>query len=495
MIAYRELERRFARIGKVEAALRILHWDQSVMMPPGGAEARGEQLATLRGMAHEQLVDSAIGELLEQASGEPLDEWQAANLREMRRLHVHATAVPADLVEATSRAVTLCETVWRSARARSDFGMLLPSFIEVLERTREIAAAKAERLGLTPYDALLDQYDPQRRSADIDRVFGELEGFLPDLLGRVLARQRERPSPEPPLGPFPQDGQRDVSLRLVAALGFDLDRGRLDVSLHPFSTGGPDDSRITTRYDERDFASALMGVLHETGHALYQQGLPLQWRDQPVGEDRGMTIHESQSLIIEMQACRGRPFADYLAPLLRSAFGGGGPEWQSDNLHRLSLRVRPGFIRVDADEVTYPLHIILRYRLETAMIAGDLHPSDLPEAWGDGMERLLGIRPPDDRLGCLQDIHWPDGAWGYFPTYTLGAIAAAQLFRAALAAEPTLLERIGQGDFSPLVRWLREHVHGKGCLLGSDDLLRAATGRALDPSAFRAHIEERYLGG
>ena len=207
-----------------------------------------------------------------------------------------------------------------------------------------------------------------------------------------------------------------------------------------------------------------------------------------------MTIHESQSLIIEMQACRSRPFVDYLAPLLREAFGGDGREWQPEELHRLALRVRPGFIRVDADEVTYPLHIILRYRLETAMIAGDLHPSDLPEAWAEGMERLLGIRPPDDRLGCLQDIHWPDGAWGYFPTYTLGAIAAAQLFRAALAAEPTLLARIGQGDFSPLVGWLREHVHGKGCLLEGDDLLRTATGSPLDPTAFRTHLEERYLG-
>ena len=492
MTAYAELERRFARIAKIEAAMSVLHWDQSVMMPPGGAEARGEQIAVLRGLAHEQLADPQTGTLLDQAGEDALDVWQSANLREMRRRYVHATAVPGDLVEALSRAITRCETIWRRARSLSDFAMLLPSLREVLARVRETAAAKSDALGVAPYDALLDQYDPGRRSADIDRIFGELEAFLPGLLGRVLERQGREPAPQIPKGRFAPAAQRALAERLVLALGFDFEHGRLDVSLHPFSSGVPEDSRITTRYDERDFTSALMGTLHETGHALYQQGLPRPWRWQPVGDDRGMTIHESQSLIIEMQACRSRSFADHLAPLLRETFGRRGPAWGAESLHRRLIHVEPGFIRVDADEVTYPLHIILRYRLETAMIEGRLDPSDLPDAWGEGMERLLGIRPPDDRLGCLQDIHWPDGAWGYFPTYTLGAIAAAQLFQAARAAEPDLLECIGRGDFAPLVGWLRRNVHVKGSLLDSDELLRAATGRPLDPEAFKRHLTERY---
>ena len=492
--SYAELERRFARMSKVGGALGMLHWDQSVIMPAGGAEARGEQLATLRLIAHEMQTDPAVGDLLAAAeAADRLDPWQAANLRLMRRRYDHATAVPGRLVEALSRAVTRCETVWRTARADSDFPTLLPHLREVLDLTREAAVAKGERLGLAPYDALLDEFDPGRPAARIDAVFADLESWLPDLLSRILDRQG--PPPLPTEGRFPVAAQRALGERMMRTLGFDFDRGRLDVSLHPFSGGVPDDSRITTRYDEDDYASALMGVLHETGHALYEQGLPKEWRYQPVGQDGGMAVHESQSLIVEMQACRSREFAGFVAPLLREAFGVDGEAWTPDNLYRANIRVAPGFIRVDADEVTYPAHIILRYRLEQALIGGSLDLADLPEAWGEGMEKLLGIRPPDDRRGCLQDIHWPDGAWGYFPSYTLGAMGAAQLFEAAQAAHPGLREAIGRGDFAPLVGWLREHVHARASFDGSADaLLEHATGRPLDPASFRRHLERRYLG-
>ena len=275
--------------------------------------------------------------------------------------------------------------------------------------------------------------------------------------------------------------------------GFDFNRGRLDVSLHPFCGGATNDVRLTTRYDEADFTRALMGVLHETGHALYEQGRPAPWLAQPVGAARGMAVHESQSLIVEMQASRSRPFMEFLAPVVREAFGGQGAAWGADNLHRLYTRVEPGFIRVDADEVTYPAHVILRYRLEKAMIAGDLALGDLPGAWADGMRTLLGIVPPDDRRGCLQDIHWPSGGWGYFPTYTLGAAIAAQLFDAASRALPDLLPGLARGDFAPLVGWLGANIHGKGSLLGTADLLREATGRPLDPAVYRRHLERRYL--
>lgn len=493
--AYAELEKRFARIAKLGGAVGMLHWDQSVVMSRGGAEARGEQISTLRVLAHELLVAPEMAALLHEAGrgGDALGAWQAANLREMTRRHAHATAVPGDLVEALSRAITRCETVWRDARPASDFPMLLPSFREVLSLTREMAAAKADRLGLGLYDALLDEYDPGRRAEEIDRIFDELAAFLPGLIQAAVERQSSRSAPVPPEGHFPKAVQHALAERLMRTVGFDFERGRLDVSLHPFSGGVPDDSRITTRWDEADFATGLMGVLHETGHALYEQGLPPAWRYQPVGQDRGMTLHESQSLMVEMQICRSRPFISYLAPLLREAFGGSGPEWEAENLYRLSTRVRPGFIRVDADEITYPAHVMLRYRLERAMVAGDLDPADLPGAWNDGFEALLGIRPPDDRRGCLQDIHWPDGAWGYFPTYTLGAITAAQLFEAARRAEPDLQDAIGRGDFGPLVTWLRREIHGCGCLYEGDELIRRATGRPLDVATFRRHLEARYL--
>ncbi|WP_207478047.1 carboxypeptidase M32 [Arenibaculum pallidiluteum] len=496
--AYAALEARFRRCAAIGDALGILQWDSETLMPPGAAAGRAEQLAALKVLSHEILTDPRTGALLDEAEAEaarsPLRPWQAANLREMRRAYRHATAVPADLVEASSRAVSRCEMVWREARPAADFAMLLPSLREVLDRQREVAAAKAEALGVSLYDALLDGYEPGGRSARIDVLFGELEGFLPDLLPRVLDAQARRPRPLRPSGPFPVAAQRAVGERLMRIVGFDFGRGRLDVSLHPFCGGASNDVRLTTRYDESDFTRALMGVLHESGHALYEQGRPAAWIGQPVGEARGMVLHESQSLLVEMQACRSRAFLEFAAPLMREAFGGEGPAWSADAIHALYTRVEPGFIRVDADEVTYPAHVILRYRLEKDLISGAMDLADLPEAWNRGMERLLGIVPPDDRLGCLQDIHWPGGAWGYFPTYTLGAMAAAQLFDAACREEPDVLPGLGRGDFGPLVGWLHRSVHEKASFHpDADSLLAEATGRPLGASVYKRHLERRYL--
>ncbi len=491
--AYQDLTARFRRIGVIEDALGILHCDQATLMPEGSAPARAEQIATLSVLRHELLTQPKIGDLLDAGDGGDGDDWQRANLREMRRNYLHATAVPADLVEARSRADAACELAWRKARADNDYASLLPSLEEVLRLAREVAAAKSAKLGLSPYDALLDGYEPGARSAEIDAVFADLAAFLPGFLQEVLEAQRRRPEPLMPEGPFPVETQNALGRQLMRAIGFDFHRGRLDISLHPFCGGSTGDIRITTRYDEADFTSSLMGVLHETGHAMYEAGLPEAWRYQPVGSALGMAIHESQSLLIEMQVCRSRPFLNHAGPLMQAAFDGSGPAWQLENLYRLYTRVEPGFIRVDADEVTYPAHIILRYRLERALIAGDLALADLPAAWNDGMKELLGIVPPDDRLGCLQDIHWPSGEFGYFPTYTMGAIAAAQIYAAARRANPDLEENISKGEFAPLMGWLRDNIHGQGSRLVADDLLTAATGEPLNPKVFEQHLRERYL--
>lgn len=493
--AYRSLEERFRRIRALGDAEAILHWDMATMMPKGGAAGRADQLAALKSIRHAQLTSNDTVDLLADAESDAsLDDWQRANLREMRRTHAHASALPADLVEALSRATSACEAAWREAKAGSDFAKVLPTLRILLERVRDMAQAKAVALNLPPYDALLDEYEPDGRAAEIDGLFDELAAFLPNFLQQVLQHQRATPAPVEPEGPFPVETQRKVAIALMERLGFDFHHGRLDVSLHPFCGGTPDDVRITTRYSEADFRSALMGVLHETGHALYERGLPARWRGMPVGDARGMVLHESQSLLIEMQVCRSPEFLRYVAPILGEAFAGDGPAWTADNLYRHYIRVVPGFIRVDADEVTYPAHVVLRYRLERAMIAGDLEPQDLPDAWNRGMEELLGITPPDDRLGCLQDIHWYDGAWGYFPTYTLGAMAAAQIFAAAIEADAAIRPAIAHGDFVPLLGWLRTNVHSKGSFYSTRDLMTAATGRPLDLSAFRAHLERRYLG-
>ena len=495
MTAYNDLERRFARLAAIGDAIGILGWDCQTMMPDGAATERAAATATLAGLSHELLTDPRLGDLLAEAEAESssLDPWQRANFHEMRRAWVHATAVPADLVEASSRASSAAEMIWRTARPANDFTALRPALAEVLALQRQIGAAKAEVLGCSPYEALVDHYEPGARTAMIDPLFNGLADFLPDFLGRVLDRQATQPQPEPPVGPFPIAAQRALGERLMRQIGFDFNRGRLDVSLHPFCGGATNDIRLTTRYDEADFTRALMGVLHETGHALYEQNRPAPWLAQPVGSARGMAIHESQSLIIEMQAARSHPFMEYLAPLLRETFGGTGPAWSAANLHRLYTRVEPGFIRVDADEVTYPAHVILRYRLEKSMIEGDLTLGDLPGAWAEGMKALLGIVPPDDRRGCLQDIHWPSGGWGYFPTYTLGAAIAAQMFDAASRETQDLLPLLAQGDFTPLIGWLRTNIHCKGSLLSTTELLREATGRPLDPTIYRRHLERRYL--
>lgn len=493
--AYGALEARFRRLYALREAAAVLHWDMSAMMPAGGAEARTEQLAALDVTCHEILADRAMADLFAEAEGESggLDPWRAANLREMRREWLHATAIDADLVEALSRACKRCEFAWREARPASDFAAVLPSLKALLGLVRQAAEAKADALGLSPYDALLDEYEPGGRAARIDAVFAPLETFLPEFLEAVLAKQAAADAPLVPSGPFPRETQEALGRKLMEIVGFDFENGRLDVSLHPFCGGVPDDVRITTRYDEADFVTALMGVLHETGHALYERGLPADWRLQPVGNARGMGLHESQSLLVEMQTCRSRAFIAFAAPLMREAFGGSGPAWETENLIRLYNKVEPGLIRVDADEVTYPAHVILRYRLETAMIAGDLPLEELPGAWNAGLRDLLGLTPPDDRLGCLQDIHWYDGAWGYFPTYTLGAMTAAQLFAAATAAIPEIPEAIAKGDFEPLMAWLKQTVHEQGSFLTTDELLTQATGKPLDPGIFMAHLKARYL--
>jgi carboxypeptidase Taq len=493
---YKTLEARFARLGTLQEAAAVLHWDSATLMPPGGAMARAEQVATLKVVCHEVLTDAALPDLFGGAGAQnDLDSWQRANLAEMRRRWVHATAVPADLVEALSKACSACEMRWREARPAGDFAAVLPQLRRVLDLVRELAAAKAAPLGKSPYEALLDEYEPDGSTAAIDRLFDDVAGFLPGLVEAALQRQRAAPAPLPLPGPFPLAAQRQLGVRLMERLGFDFAHGRLDVSLHPFCGGTPDDVRLTTRYEEADFNRALMGVLHETGHALYERGLPAAWRRQPVGDARGMSIHESQSLLVEMQACRSREFADFAAPLLREAFGGRGPAWEPENLYRLNTRVQRSLIRVDADEVTYPAHVILRYRLERAMIAGDLALADLPAAWMDGMRELLGTVPPDDRQGCLQDIHWYDGAWGYFPTYTLGAMTAAQLFDAAKRADPAILPGIARGDFAPLLAWLRANVHGKGSRFSTTEIIEQATGRPLEARVFRRHLEARYAEG
>jgi carboxypeptidase Taq len=495
MTGYQRLTARFARIATVNEAASMLAWDAAAMMPPGGGAARGDQLAVLAGLAHGLLTEPAVADDLTGAEANfgAGDAWQHANLKLMRHAHTRATAVPADLVEAQARANSACEKVWREARRASDFPRVAPLLTEVVALTRQQADALAPALGLSPYDALMDGYQRGIGAADVAPVFADYSEFLRKSLPRAEAIQAARRPPQRPAGPFPAAAQEVLCRRLSAAAGLEAAHSRLDQSTHPFCGGTATDVRITTRYAEDDFAQSLMGVMHETGHALYERGLPRAHARQPVGEAAGMAAHESQSLIVEMQACRSDGYIGWLAPLLLESFGGDPAAYDPGNLSRIWRRVERGCIRVDADEMTYPAHVILRFRLEQALVAGDLPVAELPGAWNDGMRDLLGIVPPDDARGCLQDIHWYDGAVGYFPSYTLGAMAAAQLMVSARRELPGLDAALARGELMPLIGWLRIKVYSRGSLLGFNDLLREATGKPLDPTDFEAHLTARYL--
>ena len=493
--AYERLHQRFERMATIHEASAMLGWDASAMMPTGGGQARGDQLAVLASLAHGLLIEPAVADDLLEAEDDKqqLGLWQATNLKLMRQAHIRAVALPADLVEAQARANSACEKIWRQARQTSDFALVRPALQEVVRLVRLQAQALGEALSLTPHDALMDGFQPGIYGADVKPVFDRYKIYLKDALPQAEALQARRPAPVMPQGPFPVALQETLCRNLSQRAGLEADHSRLDRSTHPFCGGISTDVRITTRYDESNFAKSLLGVMHETGHALYERGLPADFARQPIGYAAGMAAHESQSLIVEMQACRSDAYLGWLGQELHATFNGDAAPYQADNLGRLWRRIERGFIRVDADEMTYPAHVIMRFELEQALIAGDLQVADLPSAWNEALHALLGITPPDDAHGVLQDIHWYDGLFGYFPSYTLGAMAAAQLMKAARHRVGGLDTALSQGDFGPLLGWLRQNIHSQGSLLGFNDLMREATGKPLDPADFEAHLNARYL--
>ncbi len=461
-------------------------------MPPGGSAARGEALAEMSVLQHQILTDKRLGDWLEQAEQQSLNDVERANLLEMRRAWTQATLLPAELVEAKSIAGSRCEHAWRSQRPANDWQGFATNLKEVVRLSREEAQLRAQANGCSRYDALLDVFEPGMTSARLDETFGQLKTWLPALLQQVVEKQAQEPKLTPQ-GPFPIEAQRELGLSIMAELGFDFNHGRLDISAHPFCGGVPDDVRITTRYNQDEFLSAMMGVIHETGHARYEQNLPKQWRGQPVALARSTAIHESQSLFMEMQLGRSAQFLQRILPQVIAKMG-AQPALQADNFVRLAQQVKPGLIRVDADELSYPAHVILRYEIERALIEGEIEVEDIPALWDEKMQQSLGIDTRGNyRNGCMQDIHWTDGAFGYFPTYTLGAMYAAQLFQALQKAIPQSAELILHGELQPVFDWLQQNIWQHGSRFSTDQLMLNATGEALNPDYFRKHLEQRYL--
>ncbi|WP_034914944.1 carboxypeptidase M32 [Erwinia sp. 9145] len=492
--AYENLTKTFTRLSRFGHLSAIAGWDMMTMMPPGGSSARGEALAELSVLRHEILTAKEVGQWLNEVDPAALNDIERANVSEMRRVWQQAALLPASLVEAKSIAGTRCEHAWRQQRPANDWQGFAENLKEVVKLSRQEAEIRAQAGGVSRYDALLDMFEPGMTRAKLDNTFGDIRQWLPDLLQRIVDKQA-RETVEVPVGPFAVASQKQLGLAIMKQLDFDFNAGRLDVSAHPFCGGVPEDVRITTRYNENEFISAMMGVIHETGHARYEQNLPKQWPGQPVSLARSTAIHESQSLFFEKQLGRSAEFLRLILPQVKLLLG-DQPALETTNFIALNQRVKPGLIRVDADEVSYPAHIILRYEIECALIEGDIEVDDIPQLWQEKMQSLLGLDTTGNyRDGCMQDIHWTDGAFGYFPTYTLGAMYAAQLFQGLKKALPQVDELLGEGNLQPVFEWLRQNIWQHGSRFSTRQLIENATGEDLNPVWFRQHLENRYLRG
>lgn len=488
--AYSALLTRMRELRVADSIEQILDWDSETYMPRGAAAHRGEQAALIAGVAHERRTSDELGALLERAAretgGDPVRE---TNVREMRRVHERAVKLPTALVQEIARSTTVAKEAWSRARADRSFSAFAPHLQQILDLKRQVA----ERVGWDsePYDALMDEFEPQARAADVQRVFDELKRELVPLV-QALTSAKRQPDLALLSRPAAVEGQQRFNRLVSEAMGFDFTAGRLDISTHPFCTGiTTRDVRLTTRYNERYMPQSLFGVMHEVGHGLYEQGFLAEHEFTPMAAAVSLGIHESQSRMWENMVGRSAAFWRHFYPRLQAEFDSYRDVPESAWVFAIN-NVRPSLIRVEADEVTYGLHIMLRFEIERRMIAGKLAVADIPQAWNEGVRSLLGITPPDDAAGCLQDIHWSLGIFGYFPTYQLGNLYAAQLYAAAERAMPDLEAKIAAGQMRPLLDWLRTNVHHHGRRYRAHELVKVVSGSELSPRPFLDYLNGKY---
>jgi carboxypeptidase Taq len=513
--AYEQLIRQARELAVLSSCSALLHWDEQTYMPRGGSAHRGEQMAHLAGLHHERATDPRFGELLAIVGGSDLvadpESPPAVNVRELRRNYERKTRLPRDLVEALARTTSLAQQEWIAARSEARFERFRPWLEKIIQLKRQEAAclrdvADSRVPGAALYDALLDDYEPGARSAELAVLFQALREELAPLVQTIseasARRARDGQGSQGGAGAhadailrraYPLDRQRVFGETVAAAIGFDFQRGRLDVTAHPFCTGiGPGDTRITTRYDEHQFSDAFFGILHEVGHALYEQGLPTEHFGTPMGEAVSLGVHESQSRLWENTVGRSRSFWMYWFPMARRVFHQALHDVTLDQFLAAVNHVAPSLVRVQADEVTYNLHIIIRFELELALLADELPISELPDAWNQKYSEALGVTPANHAEGCLQDIHWSAGLFGYFPTYTLGNLYASQLFAKARADLAGLDVAFARGDFGELLSWLRDNVHRHGQQYRPVSLIEHATGTKPDHRPLITALRQKY---
>ncbi|MFB6129775.1 MAG: carboxypeptidase M32 [Salinigranum sp.] len=489
--AYARLVRKVKRINNVGAASEVLSWDQEVMMPEGGTPARAQQLSTLSGLQHELLTEDELGDLLDELDGEDLDGERAAVVREVRREYERAVRVPTELIEEISTTTSESLPVWERAREEDDWSAFAPYVEKLVDLKRQYA----EHIDPDedPYAVLFADYEPYLPLSRAEEILEELRETLVPMIAEI--RESETPITTDAFasrGPYDVDEQEELVRRALTLLGYPWERGRLDTSSHPFSTGNQFDARLTTRFKPDDPIDALTSTIHEFGHATYTLGLPEADYGTPLGEHRGLAVHESQSRLWENHVGRSKPFWELFLPTLVEYFPQAEEVTVEGAYESVNEVAEDNVIRVEADELTYHLHIILRFEIERALVSGDLDVADVPEVWNDKMEEYLGVRPESDAEGCLQDIHWSHGSFGYFPTYSLGSVLAAQLFAAAERDVVDLEAKIRAGEFDPLREWLTENVHRYGQRYETNELVRKATGEDFSADAFVDYVTGKY---
>lgn len=492
--AYVQLISRAKDASLLTSTASLLSWDQLTKMPPGGVEHRSSQLAQLAGLIHERLTDPRIGDLLaecEADAGLTADPHSdsAPNLREIRRTYDRSTKLPGDLVEDMARTRSMAEHEWAQARAKSDFSLFQPWLEKNLSLYRRAAECYGWGDDEEPWDALAEGYEPGMRAKQIEAVFAPLRSDLQALVSDLMSGSR-KPSTALEGISLPIDDQRRFVRRVAEAMGFDFTRGRIDTTVHPFCSGShPGDVRITTRFSEDKFFDALGSTMHEAGHGIYEQGVPAEHNGTPLGRAVSLGVHESQSRMWENFVGRSRSFWEWCLPEAAVAFGSALSLLSVDEAYEGMNTVRPDFIRVEADEATYNMHIMIRFELERALLSGDIEAAELPHEWNQRYKEYLGVDVPDDARGCLQDVHWSAGLFGYFPTYTLGNLYAAQLFEKILEDIPDLHGGFARGDFSQLKEWLNTNLHAHGSRYLPAELCERITGRPLGPEPLLRHLD------
>jgi carboxypeptidase Taq len=491
--SYEKLTNRLEELTSISGIAGILHWDQEVIMPSGAIEFRAKQMSTLAGILHEKSTDPAIGDWLnelENDSSVEFDSYQAVNIREAKRDYEREVKVPKELAQEIAMLSAKSRQVWINARQDNRFQDFVPYVKKWIELRTEWARHVNPESSV--YDSNIDVYERGGSVAQFENIFDQVKKELIPLV-REIQEKGVEPDNSFLEGYFPTEKQKKIAREISEDIGFAFDKGRMDVSVHPFCGGShPTDVRITTRYRSDNFVESLYAVIHETGHGLYEQGRMERDRELPVSENLSMGIHESQSLFWERMIAQSESFCHYYLPMFSDAF----PE----NLKGISVRKfyeginisKPSFIRVEADEVTYPLHIILRFEIEKGLFDGSIFPEDLPEIWNDKMHTYLGVRPTTDTNGVLQDIHWSMGSFGYFPSYTLGAIYACQFFNTLNNQDSDLEDKIKSGNFADIKKWLNENIHQQGRLYSTDDLVTIVTGEPLNPDYFINYLKNKY---